>query len=170
MSESDCLYVACNYFGLQASLEIVQALEQDLLDFKNLMSLNDPMKIPSKIINPINQPKLNTNVKIPKVKNSNCIRKNRSSWFLEERVHSCFLYNTVLFRKMRNNVRLFPFCQVYTRRSCICNKSITHTQTNRPNSSFRKNYVSRLLQYTFHFYSDFNFCSKWKRLKHWAWS
>ena len=39
---------------------------------------------------------------------------------------------------MRNNIRLFPFRQGYTRRSCISNKSITHTQNNRPNSSFRK--------------------------------
>ena len=50
---------------------------------------------------------------------------------------------------MRDNIRLFLFRQVYTRRSCICNKSITHTQTNRPNSSFRKNYVSRLYNILF---------------------
>ena len=80
--------------------------------------------------------------------------------FWKKRVHSYFWYNTVLFRMMRNHIRLFPFRQVYTRRSCICNKSFTHTQTNRPNSSFRKSYVSRLLQYTFHFYSDFNSRSK----------
>ena len=53
-------------------------LEEDLLDFENLLSLNDPMEMPSKIINPINQPKLNTNFKIPKVKNSNCIHKRKA--------------------------------------------------------------------------------------------
>ena len=53
-------------------------LEEDLLDFENLLSLNDPMEIPSKIINPFNQPKLNTNFKIPKVKNSNCIQKRKA--------------------------------------------------------------------------------------------
>ena len=54
-------------------------LEEDLLDFENLLSLNDPMEMPSKTINPINQPKLNTNFKIPKVKNSNCIQKRKAS-------------------------------------------------------------------------------------------
>ena len=29
-------------------------LEEDLLDFVNLLSLNEPMEMPSKIINPIN--------------------------------------------------------------------------------------------------------------------
>ena len=53
-------------------------LEEDLLDFENLMSLNEPMEMPSKIINPINQPKLNTNFKSPKVKNSNCIQKRKA--------------------------------------------------------------------------------------------
>ena len=69
-------------------------------------------------------------------------------------------YNTVLFRRMRKNIRLFRFRHVYFRRSCICNKSFTHTQTNQPNPSIRKNYASRILQYTVHFYSDFNIRSK----------
>ena len=69
-------------------------------------------------------------------------------------------YNTILFRKMRENIRSFPFRQVYFRRSCIWNKTFTHTQTNRPNSSIRKNFVSRILQYTVHFHSDFNIRSK----------
>ena len=53
-------------------------LEEDLLDSENLLSLNDPMEMPSKIINPINQPKLNTNFKIPKVKNYICIQKKKA--------------------------------------------------------------------------------------------
>ena len=53
-------------------------LEEDLLDYENLLSLNDPMEMPSKIINPINQPKLNTNFKIPKVKISNWIQKRKA--------------------------------------------------------------------------------------------
>ena len=53
-------------------------LEEDLLDFENLLSLNDPMEMPSKIFNPINQPKMNTNFKIPKVKNFNCFQKRKA--------------------------------------------------------------------------------------------
>ena len=53
-------------------------LEEDLLNFENLLSLNDPMEMPSKIIIPINQPKLNTNFKIPKVKNSYGIQKRKT--------------------------------------------------------------------------------------------
>ena len=53
-------------------------LEEDLLNFENLLSLNDPMEMPSKIINPINQPKLNINFKIPKVENSYGIQKRKA--------------------------------------------------------------------------------------------
>ena len=53
-------------------------LEEALLDSENLLSLNDPMEIPTKIINPINQTKLNTNFKIPKVKNSNGFQKRKA--------------------------------------------------------------------------------------------
>ena len=53
-------------------------LEEDLLDFENLLSLDDPMEMPSKIINPIDQPKLNTNFKIPNVKTSNGVQKRKT--------------------------------------------------------------------------------------------
>ena len=53
-------------------------LEEDLRDFENRLSLNDPMEMPPKIINPINQPKLNTNFTIPKVKQSNGIQKRKA--------------------------------------------------------------------------------------------
>ena len=53
-------------------------LEEDLLDFENFLSLNNPREMPSKIINPVNQPKLKTNFKNPKVKNSNGIQKRKA--------------------------------------------------------------------------------------------
>ena len=53
-------------------------LEEDLLDFENLLSSNDPIEMPHKLINQINRPKLNTNFTILKVKHSNGIQKRKS--------------------------------------------------------------------------------------------
>ena len=52
-------------------------LEEDLLVFEKLLSLNDLMEMPPKIINPSNQPKVNINFTIPKMENSIGIQKRK---------------------------------------------------------------------------------------------
>ena len=53
-------------------------LRKTCLISKTFLSLNDAMEMPSKTINPINQPKLNTNFITPKMKHSNGIQKRKA--------------------------------------------------------------------------------------------
>ena len=54
------------------------------------------------------------------------------SKLLEKRIHPYIRESTMLFRKMRNSLRLFSICEIHTRLPSIHNKGYAYSQNHRP--------------------------------------
>ena len=54
------------------------------------------------------------------------------SKLLEKRIHPYIRESTILFRKMRNSLRFFSICEIYSRLPSIHNKGYAYSQNHRP--------------------------------------
>ena len=67
------------------------------------------------------------------------------SRLLEKRIHPYIRKNTILFRKMRNSLRLFSLCEIHTRLPSIHNKSNAYLQNYQPITTFWQSTTCRLI-------------------------
>ena len=83
------------------------------------------------------------------------------SRLLEKTNTSVYSENTMLFKKMWNSLRLIYLCEIHTRLSSIRIKSFAFSQNYQPLTTFWQIIACRLIQNTFHFYSDLSFHSQY---------
>ena len=64
---------------------------------------------------------------------------------LEKRIHPYIRESTILFRKMRNSLRLFSICEIHTRLPSIHNKGYAYSQNHRPLTTFWQSITCRFI-------------------------